>query len=114
MSDLTKAVISEVSCLENEGRINRAQTKALLSMIYMPSIIEKFSKAANTVELRDGILKLTEEISISVSIPPNRALDDLSSPLDTFLLNKKREALKNRCSNEHRSILIKLNQDRVL
>lgn len=81
--------------LVRDGKINRVEYYSLLSIFMREETLKNLAQIQDENELNKELLKIIAEASVHVAIPPHNVLqDDLSSPLDTFLLSTKKESDK--------------------
>lgn len=97
MEDLKRSVYLEISSLEQESKISKMQMQYLRTLMQNQEEIEILTKNPSRDDIRSEILKICKSISCNVSIPQGYLPDDVSSPMDTFLLSKKRSVSNQIC-----------------
>ena len=97
MEDLKNSVYLEISSLDQEGKISKMQMQYLRSLMKNQENIEQLANSHSRGELRSEILTMSKGVSYNVCIPQGSLPDDVSSPMDTFLLSKKRNTCSKIC-----------------
>ena len=95
MSELEVIAITLVTSMVNEGRVTENQARLLLRFLLQEDFISHINLNSNHEEITQQLIRRLDEVSIKVSIPPNEQQNDLSSPLDSFLLSKKKISDRN-------------------
>lgn len=83
----------QISSLEIQEKIKEMQTKLVLTLVNQEFSCEKLSKISCEDQPNRNILKI-QGVSFNLSIPPKCISEDISSPLDNFLLHKKKHMVR--------------------
>ena len=94
MENLKEKLISEISSLESENKITKQQSKFLAVLLSSQETSETLIKNHSTEDIRTEILKIVGDVSYNLYIPPHTIYEDLSSPMDSYLLLKKKQACR--------------------
>lgn len=111
MEELSNLVSKQISSLQIEGRITESESRRLVRVLESNGSLGEKDGSLNEGQIRKEILKILDNNAIRVCIPPANQSDDISSPLDTFLVLKKRQTYKKGNNIENMQILKKITQE---
>ncbi|OMJ91996.1 hypothetical protein SteCoe_5313 [Stentor coeruleus] len=111
MEEMLNLVSKQIFSLQIEGRITESESRRLTRMLENNESLGGKDANMNEGQIRKEILKILDSNAIRVCIPPTNQSDDISSPLDTFLVLKKRQTYKKGNNIENMQILKKITQE---
>jgi hypothetical protein len=97
--------------IQAAGEISERESKNLLEHLMQEDGFRSIESLGCEDDIARELLRLSTELEFKLVIPPRTLQDDLSSPLDTFLLSKKKQAAKNSAyPNDTAGFLIKIDE----
>ncbi|OMJ83709.1 hypothetical protein SteCoe_14379 [Stentor coeruleus] len=96
MSELENSVTRNLLFLVKDRKISKIEYNNLLKVFLSKDTMKRLEQIPDDEGIRSELLQILLEPSVNILIPThNTSIDELSSPLDTFLLSKKRRAERN-------------------
>ena len=91
-----------------DGKITENESKTLLRFLLNKKISNIITKTQDEELIAEELLNLINQIPMRIVISAYSTQDDLSSPLDTFLVTKKRESVRIPPRNNNPICLMKI------